>query len=43
MRLAQKTTQVHLPQLDRLVECLAQTEAAGFGDDDFIALIRQLK
>lgn len=42
MRLAQKTAGRPLPELDRIVECLAQTEAAGHGDEDFIALIRML-
>lgn len=42
MRLAQKTAGRTLPQLERIVECLAKTEEAGYGDEDFIALIRML-
>ena len=43
MRLARKTAQQPLPQLERIVDCLAAAEDAGLGDDDFIALIRQLE
>lgn len=43
MRLAQKTADRTLPELERIIECLAQTEAAGYGDEDFIALIRMLR
>ncbi len=42
MRLAQKTAGRALPQLERVIECLAATETAGYGDEDFIALIRML-
>jgi len=43
MRLAKKTADRELPQLERVIECLAATEAAGYGDEDFISLIRMLK
>jgi len=42
MRLAKKTAGCELPQLERIIECLAATEDAGYGDEDFIALIRML-
>ena len=43
MRLAQKTAGRALPQLERIIECLAATEAAGYGDEDFVALVRMLQ
>lgn len=42
MRLAQKTAGRTLPQLERIIECLAAAEAAGHSDEDFISLIRML-
>ena len=43
MRLAQKTAGKAMPLLDRIVDCLNESEVAGYGDDDFIALIRSLE
>jgi 3-hydroxyisobutyrate dehydrogenase-like beta-hydroxyacid dehydrogenase len=43
MRLAKLTTQGELPQLERLIDCLAAAEAAGYGNEDFIALIHMLE
>lgn len=43
MRLAQKTAGQTLPELERIIECLARTEDAGYGDEDFIALIKMLR
>ncbi|ADE56064.1 NAD(P)-dependent oxidoreductase [Coraliomargarita akajimensis] len=42
MRLAQQTAKKPMPLLDKVVEALATTETAGYGDEDFIALIRSL-
>ncbi len=43
MRLARKQNgDNQRPLLDCVIDCLANTESAGHGDDDFIALIRQL-
>lgn len=43
MRLAQQSIDCSMPLLDMVVDRLAATEAAGFGDDDFISLIRTIK
>lgn len=43
MRLAQKTAPRKMPLLETLVECFAAAEAAGYGEDDFISLLRVLK
>jgi 3-hydroxyisobutyrate dehydrogenase-like beta-hydroxyacid dehydrogenase len=43
MRLAKKTAGRELPQLERVIECLAASEAAGHGEEDFISLIRMLE
>lgn len=43
MRLARQSAGRTLPLLETVVQCLADTEAAGHGDDDFIALIRGLE
>jgi 3-hydroxyisobutyrate dehydrogenase-like beta-hydroxyacid dehydrogenase len=42
-RLAQKTASRNLPELERIIECLAKAEAAGYGDEDFIALMKLLR
>lgn len=42
-RLAQQTASGTLPELDRIIECLTEAEAAGYGDEDFIALIKMLR
>jgi 3-hydroxyisobutyrate dehydrogenase-like beta-hydroxyacid dehydrogenase len=42
LRLARETAGRPLPTLERVTECLAAAEAAGHGDEDFIALIRAL-
>jgi 3-hydroxyisobutyrate dehydrogenase-like beta-hydroxyacid dehydrogenase len=43
MRLAKLTTQGELPQLERLIDWLAAAKAAGYGNEDFIALIHMLE
>lgn len=43
MRLASKTNQGKMPLLETIVECFAVAEAAGYGEDDFISLIRNLE
>lgn len=43
MRLAQKTAPIHLPLLTTMLSCLAAAEDAGYGEDDFISLLRVLK
>lgn len=43
MRLAQQTASDHMPLLDMVIEQLATSETAGFGEDDFISLIRTLQ
>jgi 3-hydroxyisobutyrate dehydrogenase-like beta-hydroxyacid dehydrogenase len=43
MRLAQKTAGRPLPVLERIVDCLAAAEDRGYGEEDFIALIRMLR
>jgi 3-hydroxyisobutyrate dehydrogenase-like beta-hydroxyacid dehydrogenase len=43
MRLAEKTAGERMPLLKTITDCLAATEAAGYGEDDFISLIRVLK
>ena len=43
MRLAKKTAGGKMPLLETITACLADTEAAGHGEDDFIALIRTLE
>ncbi len=43
MRLANKTAGATMPLLTTLIECFAATEAAGYAEEDFIALIHQLK
>lgn len=42
MRLARNTADRKLPQLERMIECLAAAEAAGYGEEDFISLVRML-
>jgi len=42
MRLAKDSTDTRLPLLETLTECLAAAEAAGYGEDDFLSLIREL-
>ncbi len=42
MRLAQQSAEQSMPLLETVVSCLANSEATGHGDDDFIALIRRL-
>lgn len=42
MRLAQQSMKLELPLLDIMVDRLAASESAGFGEDDFISLIRSL-
>ena len=42
MRLAQQSSQIELPILKQVCECLNQTETAGHGEDDFISLVRAL-
>lgn len=43
MRLAKETASPKsLPQLERIIECLAAADAAGYGEDDFISLMRVL-
>lgn len=43
MRLAQQSARQAMPLLDTVLGCLATAEAAGHGEDDFIALIRALE
>ncbi len=43
MRLAQLTAPGHLPLLATLISCLGAAEDAGYGEDDFISLLRVLK
>ena len=43
MRLAQLSASQAMPLLDTVLSCLATAEAAGHGEDDFIALIRALE
>lgn len=43
MRLAKLSAQGELPQLERLIDCLDAAEAAGYGNEDFITLIRMLE
>jgi 3-hydroxyisobutyrate dehydrogenase len=43
MRLAQKSAEQSFPLLETVRNCLTQAEAAGYGEDDFIALIRALE
>lgn len=43
MRLARKTTQVEMPLLETIIDCFATAEAAGYGEEDFISLIRNLE
>ncbi|MGZ0656057.1 NAD(P)-dependent oxidoreductase [Coraliomargarita sp. W4R53] len=43
MRLAKKTAQCELPQLEQTLKTLAATEAAGHGEEDFISMIRLLE
>lgn len=43
MRLAKQTAQNEMPLLDTIVECFAQAKAAGYGEDDFISLLKNLK
>ena len=43
MRLARITSNGKFPQLECLIECLATAEAAGYGNEDFISLIRMLQ
>ncbi|MDX1679245.1 MAG: NAD(P)-dependent oxidoreductase [Akkermansiaceae bacterium] len=42
MRLAKKSAGMDLPLLDTVLDCLASSEEAGHGEDDFIALICRL-
>lgn len=42
MRLAQKTAKSKMPLLETITSCLEATEAANYGDEDFISLIRNL-
>jgi len=42
MRLAQQSSQGELPILKQVCECLNQTEAVGYSENDFISLIRIL-
>jgi 3-hydroxyisobutyrate dehydrogenase-like beta-hydroxyacid dehydrogenase len=43
MRLAKKTAKRELPQLERTLQTLAASEAAGLGEEDFISMIRLLE
>jgi len=43
MRLARASAQSHLPLLETVLKCLGEAETAGYGEDDFISLIRNLK
>lgn len=43
MRLAKKTAQRELPQLERTLQTLATAEAAGHSEEDFISMIRLLE
>jgi len=43
MRLAKKSTRQSMPLLETVIECLARAEAAGYGEDDFISLLRELR
>ncbi|MBT61782.1 MAG: 6-phosphogluconate dehydrogenase [Puniceicoccaceae bacterium] len=43
MRLAKKTAKRELPQLERTLQTLAATEAAGHSKEDFISMIRLLE
>lgn len=42
MRLAKQSAGLEMPLLETVVKCLGDTESAGHGDDDFIALIRNI-
>lgn len=42
MRLARQCAQSEMPLLETITQCLAAAEAAGYGEEDFIALIRNL-
>lgn len=43
MRLASQTTEGKMPLLETVLQCLAEAEASGHGEDDFLAIIRNLK
>ena len=43
MRLAKQTAQSEMPLLETIVKCFAKAEAAGYGEDDFISLLRNLE
>jgi 3-hydroxyisobutyrate dehydrogenase-like beta-hydroxyacid dehydrogenase len=43
MRLARKTAQGKMPLLETIVECFTAAEAAGYSEEDFIALIHCLE
>ena len=43
MRLARETAANKMPLLETITECLGASEAAGYGEDDFISLIRNLE
>lgn len=43
MRLAKKTAKGKRPLLETITDCLEATETAGYGEEDFISLIRNLE
>lgn len=43
MRLAKQSAQGKMPLLETIVACFAKAEAAGYGEDDFISLLRNLE
>jgi len=42
MRLAKQTAQGNMPLLDTIIECFSKAEDAGYGEDDFLSLIKNL-